>query len=100
MENELVALHCLVHINMINLLSFRNTYSAKAIFVLLFWLVVIDLLYVMYQKPVAILSYFYGSSYILIISLEAAASVVYPVAGFLADAVYGRFKILKYSHLH
>ncbi len=97
MENELVALHCLVHINMINLISFRNTNSAKAIFVLLFWLVVIDLLYVMYQKPVAILSYFYGSSYILIISLEAAASVVYPVAGFLADAVYGRFKILKYS---
>ncbi len=82
---------------MTNLISFRNTNSVKAIFVLLFWQVVSDLLYILYLKPAAILSYFYGSSYILIISLEAAASVVYPIAGFLADAVYGRFKILKYS---
>ncbi len=56
-----------------------------------------DLLYILYLKPAAILSYSYGRNSILIITLEAAASVVYPIAGFLADAVYGRFKILKFS---
>ncbi len=84
-------------LNMTNLISFRNTNSVKAIFVLLFWQVVSDLLYILYLKPSAILSYSYGRNSILIITLEAAASVVYPIAGFLADAVYGRFKILKYS---
>ncbi len=82
---------------MTNLISFRNANSVKAIFILLLWQVVNDLLYVLYLKLSAIMSSSYGSSYIWIISLEAAASVVYPIAGFLADAVYGRYKILKYS---
>ncbi len=82
---------------MTNLISFRKAKSVKAIFILLLWQVVNDFLYVLYLKPSAIMSSSYGRKSILIITLEAAASVVYPIAGFLADAVYGRFKILKYS---
>ena len=75
----------------------RKFYKHKVILIILLWQCVNNMTYYLLLEPSVIIQSMDYNNAIKIISLEAILSLFSPLAALLADVIYGRFKVLKWS---
>ncbi len=75
--------------------KFRNL--NKVIYIILLWQFGNNVIYFLYLKPSEVLRHSYGTSVLWMLTLEAMLSILSPLAGLVADIVYGRLRVLKFS---
>ena len=75
----------------------RKFYKHKVILIILLWQCVNNMTYYLLLEPSVIIQRMDGRNAIQYICMEAILALFSPLAGLLADVIYGRFKVLKWS---
>ncbi len=71
--------------------------SIKATIILLLWQFGNNIIYFLYLRPSEVMRHSYGTAVLWMISVEAALSILSPLAGLIADVAYGKLRVLKFS---